>query len=180
MVKRATKKKVSTRKPKSEETPARVNRVQPTNTPKESTKMSEEMETMLEFSEDIGEATLPPPLPSAQYLGEIRSAEVKVSANSGNRYADIVFCIDPTEFPADFEGAEDFPEGMILHYRRLLVEDDRTSRARLRKFIEAIGASTGAQIDMNSWVGLQARLALSITEFNGEQRNDIAAVTSAD
>lgn len=137
------------------------------------------MDTMYEFSEDIGEATPPPPLPVNQYDGEIRSVEGKVSTNTGKRYAAVHVNISPDSFPADYEAAEEFPEGMTLIYRRVPLEDDRASRARLRQFLEAIGAPTGKSIDLNDWIGLSARWQLNQSEWEGQMRNEIVGVSAS-
>lgn len=137
-------------------------------------------ETMIEFSEDIGEATPPAPLPIGQYEAEIRGAEVKIANATGKRYAAVMFNINPDQFPADFEDAGDYPEGVTLIYRRVPLEDDRTSRSRLRQFLNGIGAPTGKSINLNDWVGLVARVQVGTSEWEGVMRNEITVVSAAD
>lgn len=150
-------------------------------TPKKETReMSEANEMMYEFSEDISTATPPPPLPIATYEAEIRQVEPKVSNTSGSRYAAVHFVILPDQFPADFEAAEDYPEGVNIIYRRVSLEDDRNSRARLRSFLEAIGAPMGKSIDLSDWIGHTARVSVASSEWDGNLRNEITSVSAAD
>lgn len=138
--------------------------------------MSEDLGSIIEFSEDIGDASEPDPLPSNTYPATIQSAEAKVSKN-GNKYASVGFRVDPSDYPADF--TEGNPDGTLLTYNRILLEDNPQARWRLRKFLDAIGAPMSKQIDLNAWVGLGATLETTIDEYDGEHRPQIAKVLPA-
>ncbi len=137
--------------------------------------MSEEMDTIIDFSEDIATAEAPPPLPLGTYTADIRSAEAKVSNNTGNKYGDAVFYISPDQFPADYP-IEYAPDGLSLHYRRIALEDTPAGRYRLRQFLEAIGAPLSSRIDMNDWIGMQAQVVIEHDEFDGIIRPNIVKV----
>lgn len=131
--------------------------------------------SILEFSEDISDAEAPKALAGGDYLAKIVSAENGTSATSGKSRADVTFRISPEDFPADFEDAEEFQDGLDVHFYPS-TEDTKVSRFRLRKFIEAIGGKTGGRIDMNEWIGKQAVITLEVEEFEGIARNRIRKV----
>lgn len=137
--------------------------------------MSNDLGSILEFSEDISDAEAPKALPGGDYLAKIVSAENGTSANTGKARGDVVFRIQPEDFPADFEDAGEFPEGLDVHFYPS-TEDNKTSRFRLRKFVEAIGGKTGGRIDMNEWIGKQAVITLEVETFEGIDRNRIRKV----
>jgi hypothetical protein len=137
--------------------------------------MSNDLGSILEFSEDISDAEAPKALPSGDYLAKIVSAENGTSASSGKSRGDVTFRIAPEDFPADFEDAGEFPEGLDVHFYPS-TEDNKTSRFRLRKFVEAIGGKTGGRIDMNEWIGKQAVITLESETFEGIERNRIRKV----
>jgi hypothetical protein len=137
--------------------------------------MSEEMPSVIEFSEDVSTAEAPPALPAGEYEAEIRKAEVKVSANSGNRYASVHFMIPPEQYPADYD-ASAAADGKTIVYNMVTLEDNPTARFRLRKFVESIGAKGGKQIDVNDWIGLTCVLEVQPTEWEGVPREEIRKV----
>lgn len=137
--------------------------------------MSDELSTIIDFGEDITDAEAPPPLPAGRYTATIREAKPKVSANSGNKYADIAMHIAPDQFPVDFP-AENNPDGVTLYFRRLLLEPTPSARFRMRKFCEAIGAPTAKQLDLNDWVGLTCEVEVSNSQYEGLPRAEINRV----
>ncbi len=56
--------------------------------------MNEEVMSIVEFSEDIAQAEAPELLPEGSYPAQIGAAEVKVSANTGNKYAALTMQIN--------------------------------------------------------------------------------------
>lgn len=134
--------------------------------------------TIVEFSSDIAEAEAPEPLPVAEYPASIRSAKVKVSTNSGNKYAEVMFHVSPDNFPADYP-ADIAPDGKMIAYRRLVMEDDARSRFNVRKFCEAIGAPMSKKIDVAEWVGLEARIQIEHETYEGVNREVIQRVSEA-
>ena len=138
----------------------------------------DEVMTIVEFSSDISEAEAPEPLPVSEYPASIKAAEVKISTNSGNRYAAVSFHISPDEYPADYP-AELAPDGKIIVYRRLVMEDTPLAKFNVRKFCEAIGATMSKKIDVSEWVGLEARVQVEHDTYEGVTREQITRVTAA-
>ena len=133
--------------------------------------------SLITFSEDLNDAEAPSPLPPNVYPAEIISAEPKVSQTSGNRYLSVVFRINADNFPADYTDGD--PDGMVLSYNRLLLEDNKAARYRLRKFLEAVGGALSRQLDPNDIIGLTANIDVGTDEYEGEKRNAIKRVMAA-
>jgi hypothetical protein len=131
--------------------------------------------SIIEFSEDISTAEAPVPLPVGEYPAEIRGAEARTSAK-GNRYAAVSFFIAPEAYPADY--SEGDPDGQVLVFQRLSLEDSPAARHRLRKFCEAVGAKAGTKIDLNEWVGLSATVSVTHDTYEGETRAAIQKVVA--
>lgn len=149
------------------------------HTPKQlETTMSEDTVSILEFSEDIGSAEAPPVLPANEYPATIEKVDVRESS-SGNMMIPVTFRISADDFPADFDGAESYPDGVTITYYRLLAEDNQRARYNLRKFCETIGAKMGKTVDPNEWIGLSATLKVQPEMYEGEPRLSIKAVGSA-
>jgi hypothetical protein len=134
------------------------------------------MPSVIEFGEDIANAEAPVPLPTGDYAAEIRGAVQKMSQN-GNPYASVQFFIPADQYPADYTEGE--PDGMVLTYNRVSLQDTPASRHRLRKFLEAIGAKAGKKIDLNEWVGRSASVTVQHDTYEGETRAAIGKVTAA-
>jgi hypothetical protein len=150
----------------------------PVATSRNETKMANsEMPSVIEFSEDIANAEAPVPLPAGDYQAEIRAATQKTSQTSGNPYASVQFFIPPEQYPADFTEGE--PDGMLLTFNRVSLQDTPASRHRLRKFCEAIGAPAGKKVDLNEWVGRSATVSVQHDTYEGEQRAAIGKVAAA-
>lgn len=130
--------------------------------------------SILTFSEDITNAQPPPPLPVGPYPAEIIGAQRRTSATSGNDYAQIMMRINADAYPADY--TEGDPDGAVMSYNRLLMEDTPQSRHRWRVFMERVGGPLGRSIDLNSLVGLTCTVEVTHQEYEGEQRAQIARV----
>jgi len=133
--------------------------------------------SIIEFDEDIAEAEAPVPLPVGDYPAEVRGAVQKTANQSGNPYASVQFFINADAYPADYTEGE--PDGMLLTFNRVSLQNTPAGRHRLRKFLEAIGAPAGSKIDLNDWVGRTATVTISHDEWEGETRANIAKVTAA-
>lgn len=136
-----------------------------------------DVSSIVEFSEDISNAEAIPPLPEGDYPAEIRSAVRKTSNTSGKDYAQVQFFIAPESYPADYTDGD--PDGTLLTFNRVSLEDAPASRHRLRKFVEAIGAKGGSKIDLNDWQGLTATVAIAHGEWEGEKRAEVRKVIAA-
>ena len=132
-------------------------------------------ESILSFSEDISTAEAPDPLPIGDYPAFIHSIEVKVSPNSGNKYLDAVMRVAPDDFPADFP-LENAPDGALIHYRRVVVEDTPRHRHNVRLFCEACGVAASKKINVNDFLGAEVVITVAHDEYNGIPREDIRAV----
>lgn len=139
--------------------------------------MSEEALSVIEFDDDIGNVEQPEPLPLSDYPFTIRGAEIKESQTSGRKYAAVSCYISPDDYPADYP-VDNAPDGTTIIYRRVPLERDRPSQFRLRQWCEAIGAPTGARIDLNEWVGLGGMATIEHDEYEGVVRAVISRVKS--
>lgn len=137
---------------------------------------NEQLPSVIEFDEDISQAEAPVPLPVGDYTAEVRGATQKMSQN-GNPYAAVQFFIPADQYPADYTEGE--PDGTLLTYNRVSLNNTPASRHRLRKFGEAIGAPLGKKIDLNEWVGRTATVSIQHDTYEGETRAAIGKVTAA-
>lgn len=138
--------------------------------------MSEQaLPTVLELEEDLSTVEAPPPLPTGIYTGIIKDVKPDMSAK-GNAYLSVSFHISPDQYPPDFSGGN--PDGMSLVYRRVPwnVAGNQQAMYNLRRFIETIGAPMGNRIDINDWVGLEARITVEHEAFEGTTRAQIKKV----
>jgi hypothetical protein len=143
---------------------------------KKETNMSD-VNSIMEFSEDVANAEAVPPLPVGDYPAEIRGAAKKISNTSGNEYAAVTFFIAPESYPADYTDGN--PDGEVITFNLTGIGDTPKGRHKMRKFVEAIGAKAGKAIDMNDWVGLTATVAIGHDEWEGEKRSVIKKVVAA-
>lgn len=141
-----------------------------------------EMESIVEFSENIEDAEAPSPIPHGDYAAEIRNVVRAESKNTGNRYADITFIIPADQFPADWEDAAEYPEGLPIHYRRVMLEDNKRARYNFKRFCENVGASVaGKQVDLTAFLGCQATVTIDHQpDLQGLPRAEIVAVKAVD
>ena len=138
--------------------------------------MTDSIPSIIEFSEDIGNAEAPVPLPAGDYPFTIRSAERKTSG-AGNEYAALGLFIDPEAYPADYtEGNED---GTLLTYNRMMLTDTPQNRYRIRKVLEAIGAKTGKKLDLNDLIGLNGIAVIAHEMYEGENRPQVKKINAA-
>jgi hypothetical protein len=130
--------------------------------------------SILEYSEDLNDATPPVPLPVGPYPAEIIGAIEKTSPRTGGKYLNVVFRISSESYPADF--LEGDPDGVELHYNRIQTEDLGRNRFRMRQFLERIGAPLARKVDLNALVGLTATVEITHDEYEGEVRAQIARI----
>lgn len=133
--------------------------------------------SIMDFSQDLSTQEAPPPLPVGQYPGEIVACVFKTSATSGNTYAAVSFRIAPEQYPADFVDGD--PDGMVLTYNRLVMEDTPQARWRVRNFLEAVGGKLGRSFDPTDVLGLTGVLDIEHNEYEGEKRAQIKRVVKA-
>jgi len=139
--------------------------------------MTEINDSIVNFSSSVTDAEAPPPLPRGRYKAQIRKAIQKVSQNN-TKYAEILFFIGPDQYPADFTDGN--PEGMSIAYRRVSLEDNPQARWRLKNFCLSIGAEVPTrELDLMSWVNLDADVEVAHEEYEGVNRAVIARVLAA-
>lgn len=117
------------------------------------------------------------PLSKGEYPGECTAAEVRTS-DKGNQYFYTMWKIDPSDYPADYDVANN-PDGTILNYSRLAVPSASNRRAvtAVKKFYAALGLKLKTNtIDPQEWVGKKAKLVVGAEPYNGENRNNITAI----
>lgn len=130
--------------------------------------------SIIEYGEDLAQATPPVPLPAGPYPAEIIAASEKVSASSGGKYLNVVFRIHSENYPADYVDGD--PDGVELHYNRIQTEDNGRNRFRMRQFLERIGAPLAQRVDLNNLIGLTATVDITHQEYEGENRAQIARI----
>jgi len=128
----------------------------------------------MQFSQDLADAVAPPPLPKGPYPAEIIGAAERVSNTTGNTYAQIQFRISADNYPADY--TEGDPDGLVLSYNRLLIEDTPQARWRWRRFLENVGGPLGRTVDLSTLIGLSATIEVVHQEYEGEQQASISKI----
>jgi len=136
----------------------------------------DEISSIVEFSVNLKDAEQPDPLPIREYTAAIRGAEVRLSQR-GTKYADVAFFVSPDQYPVDYTDGN--PDGTVLHYRRVSLEDNPQSRYAARRFCEAIGAPLGKKVDVTEWVGLEATIETGHETYEGVTRPVILRVREA-
>ena len=137
--------------------------------------VDETLPTIVTFSENIADAPPPVPLPAGEYIGVVRSAEVKRS-NKEKLYGAITYFISPDQYPPDYTDGN--PEGTTLVYRRLGLEDTIPGRFHARKFCEVHGVIPSNQLDVSSFIGTEARLHIKHEMWEGLLRATIDKVSA--
>lgn len=135
-------------------------------------------DSIVEFSEEISSTERPNPLPPSEYIGEIREAIRKTSNTSGKQYAGINFYVDPQQYPADYPDGN--PDGTILSYNRLSLVDSKMARFRIKEFFEKLGLpAPGRSLDLNTLIGVRARIRVGHRQYEGHPQAEIQSVSSA-
>ena len=138
--------------------------------------MSDEISSIVEYSVDLAKQEAPIPLPVGEYNAVIRGSERKISQRE-TQYAAVTFHISPDKYPADY--VEGNPDGTIIVFRRVSLEDNPQARFTTRRFIEAIGAPLGKKIDVSEWVGMEGKVEVGHSNFEGVDRPEIQRVRAA-
>ena len=136
--------------------------------------MVDDLPSVVEFTQDIGDAEPPPPLPPGEYPATIKAVEVRRSQRD-TQYCAVTFFIDSQHYPVDFKEGD--PDGETIIYRRVPLEDNQKARFQLRRFIESIGGTPSKRIDVNEWIGLEAMVTVSNEEYDGLDRANIQKVS---
>lgn len=130
--------------------------------------------SILEYSDDVSTAEAPPPLPPRIYPAQVISAVQKVSKNTGNTYVALQVRIPSDVYPVDYK--EGNPEGTVLSYNRVLVQDTYDGRYRMRLLCEALGVMPGRNVDLNKMIGCACRVEVTNEPYDGIMRNQANAI----
>lgn len=162
----------------NEATPLELSRVMPQSTVTKRETMSD-VNSIIEYDEDLADAEAPVPLPRGDYTAEIRGAERKKSKAGDKEYVNVTFYISADQYPADY--TEGDPDGTILSYGmgRLSTGGDRKSRWNMKKFAEGIGAELGKTLDLNTFLGKAATVTVINEDYEGVTQAKISKVGAA-
>ncbi len=134
-----------------------------------------DMNSLLEFSQNIADAEAPPCLPAGEYSAHCTKAEVGLSKSSQKPMITMSFAVNKSEFPVDFDGDQD--QVVVAFYQP--VEDNSSNRFRMKKLCEALGVSASNRIDANDFVSRTARIRLAIEPgLDGTPRNTMKGVVA--
>jgi len=130
--------------------------------------------SIVDYGVDLSTVEQPPLLPPGPYPAEIVGATEKTSGK-GNRYLNIVFRIHPESYPADFVDGD--PDGIELHYNLVQLENSARNRYQMRRLLERIGMNIHvSSVDFNDMIGRTATIETTHTEWQDEQRVQVARV----
>lgn len=137
----------------------------------------DQIESIIEYQDDIADAKAPSPLPIGKYHGEIVSVSSKTSQAKGNKYCEVWFRVGPEQYPADYvDGA---PDGTRLAYRYVSPDNTATARWGMKRFLDTIKAPQGRTLNLADWIGKQATLDVVHEPYQGMDRANIKAVEPA-
>lgn len=125
-----------------------------------------ELGSIIEYGEDLASAEAPKALPAGDYPATVIAAEIGDSKSSGKERVDVQLRISPEDFPPDYEDADSFPDGKVVHMY-ISTENTKAQRFRMKKFVEALGGKLGKKLDVNSWIGLNTILTIEPDEYEG-------------
>lgn len=121
--------------------------------------------TLFQFEKDISEQEAPQPLPIGTYRAVIRNVVAAPGKKDPSSYnAEVHFHISPDQYPVDF--TEGDPEGTTLRFYVSLA-NKAASRFSLKNFLNAIQAPSGREIDLTTWLGLEAMVKVDHEEYEG-------------
>ena len=138
---------------------------------------NEVIESIIEYQDDIADAQPPAPLPVGKYHGEVVAAAIKLGNTSGKPYCQVNFRIESEQYPADFVDGN--PEGTTVIYRRVSPAPTAQARFGMKRFLEALNAPMGRNLNLADWLGKQATLDIVHTTYEGMPRMEIKAVEKA-
>jgi hypothetical protein len=147
------------------------------NHQREKSRNMSEVASIIEYDTDLSEAEAPVPLPRGDYAARIRSAERKMNKAGDNEYINVVFIVEPEQYPADYDQGD--PDGTILSYGRLSPANTPKARWAMKRFCEAIGAPLSSKLDLNEWLDKTAIVSVVNEEWEGIPQAKIAKVGAA-
>jgi hypothetical protein len=140
---------------------------------------SNELPSVVEFSQPIDEAEAPKALPEGDYVASVTGVTQKVSSNSGKNYAEVILTIDPANFPVDFE--HDGQPQNVKYF--ISTEDTQWARFAMREAFEAFGAKPPKKtVDLTDLLGRSAIITTVHNEFpkgSGRVSSNVKTVKKA-
>lgn len=137
----------------------------------------DEIDSVIEYQDDIANAKAPAPLPVKKYHASIVEAKKMTSQAKGTKYAAVTFLVPAEQYPMDYtDGA---PDGTKIVYRRVSCELTPMGIFGMSRFVKAIGAPAGRTINLNDWIGREATIEITHTVYEGQTRHEIKAVEPA-
>jgi hypothetical protein len=133
--------------------------------------------SILNYSQDLATQDAPPPLPTGVYPAEVTAVQKRTSNTSGREYLNVQMRIAPDSYPADYPDGD--PEGTTLFYNRLLTADTPQARFQMKRFLQAVGASLSANVDLMDLIGLTCTVEITHQEYEGEMRSQISRIMPA-
>lgn len=131
------------------------------------------LSSVIEFDVDLQDVVAPKPLPAGMYDATIQNVEPTISKNSQKLMAKVTFAIPADQYPADYVDGN--PNGTILtHY--IMLEKDVRSKFALKQFCQKIGAPLSNRVDLNTWIGLPAKLEIINEMWEGQPQARISKV----
>lgn len=121
--------------------------------------------TLFQFEQDISQQEAPQPIPIGTYRAVIRNvvaAPGKKDPSSFN--AEVHFHIGPDQYPVDYQEGD--ADGTTLRFYVSLANRPQ-SRFMLKNFCTAIQAPMGREIDLTTWLGLEAMIKVDHEEYEG-------------
>lgn len=122
------------------------------------------LSSVVEFDEDLNNVEAPKPLPMGTYDAVIQSVEPMTSKTSGRLMAKVSLMISADQYPVDY--ADGNPQGTTLQHF-VMLDNSQRSKFALKRFCQAIGAPLSNSVDLNTWVGLPARVDVANELYEG-------------
>lgn len=134
--------------------------------------------SIVSYSEDVSQQDAPAPLPVREYIGTVKTAEVKDSQKTGKQYLQINFHVGPDQYPADFTDGN--PDGETLSWMRTPISDDPRGRFAMKSLCQILGVVSSKQVDLNDMIGKDAKLVIKHSQYEGQNRAEIAKLLAVD
>lgn len=138
-----------------------------------------ELDPIIQFTNDVADAPDPQPLPEGEYPAAIENAVFELGKTSRKPMISVTTRI--TDFPADFVATEEQKNGIKVRYWATGILDDQNRPThRMRKFLENLGLKTNVrQFDVTSLIGMEVITKIGVSMFNGEVQNNIIDIRGA-
>lgn len=121
--------------------------------------------TLFQFEQDIALQEAPMPLPVGSYRAVIRNVNAAPGKKDPSAFnGEVHFHVSPDQYPVDF--TEGNPDGEVLRYYVSLANRP-AARYALKGFLQAIQAPMGREIDLTTWLGLEAMIKVTHEEYEG-------------